>query len=430
MRAASALTTSGVTWLGVGANIGLVGLKGTAGVMCGSAALVADAAHSAGDLISDVVTFASLRIGAKPPDKDHPFGHAKFETVGALTIGVILAATGVGIGAHAVEALASTAAAVSSVTTSTSTTTGTAAAAAAAPLSILTKEGLYRVTRSVGEREDSPVVVANAHHHRSDALSSVVALAGIGGAGLGVPLLDPVAGVVVAAMIAQSGVKIGWDAVKDLTDTVDASLQLRIHAAVEELETRRAAVAEGSSPGLALGRGGGEIRSHSHLRVRMVRSRALVDLHIVVDPTLTVSAAHTIADRVRHHLKRRVPEVKDTNVHVDVAEEEEEEERGGEDANGDAAAWVHRAGGGLELRDPSALSLAAELAAASVEGVLGVTHTHTHFVAGRTAVEATIVVNEDMSVKDARLLGRAARIAIEGVEGIDAADVHLELEDE
>lgn len=316
-----ALTSASVTWLGVGTNVGLVAVKGGVGTACGSAALVADAAHSAGDLISDFVTIAAMKLGAAPPDEDHPLGHAKFETVGALAIGGLLIATGVGIGAHGVETLATTAVALSRDGAAPALeSVAPLPCAAAAALAILSKEALYRVTLAVGEREDRPVVVANAHHHRSDALSSVVALCGIGGAACGAPLLDPVAAVVVAAMITRSGVQIGWEAVMGLTDAVDKELVQRIARAADELTQGRAAIAHTATefPALATTP---EIRSHSHLRVRMVRSRALVDLHIVVDPRITVSAAHTIADRVRHHLSLRVSEVADANVHVDVQPE-------------------------------------------------------------------------------------------------------------
>ena len=460
------LSCVAVNWLGVGTNVGLVAVKGGVGTACGSAALVADAAHSAGDLISDFVTIAAMKLGAAPPDEDHPLGHAKFETVGALAIGGLLIATGVGIGAHGVEVLATTAVALSRDAAAPAIeSVAPLPCAAAAALAILSKEALYRVTLAVGEREDRPVVVANAHHHRSDALSSVVALCGIGGAACGAPLLDPVAAVVVAAMITRSGVQIGWEAVMGLTDAVDKELVQRIARAADELTRGRAAIAYADG-GSSCGDGGAaalagtpEIRSHSHLRVRMVRSRALVDLHIVVDPRITVSAAHTIADRVRHHLSLRVPEVADANVHVDVQPEVDSYgvrglQRGVAGGAGAAAAATATpaaaAAGGAgtsvgasmaagsagsravavaaELRDPSALSAAAEAAAISVDGVLDVTHTHTHLFGGTTAVETTIVVDETISVLEARVLGRRAREAVERVDGIDAADVHLELE--
>eukprot|EP00035_Acanthoeca_spectabilis_P009094 m.162648 g.162648 ORF g.162648 m.162648 type:complete len:186 (+) comp14610_c0_seq1:857-1414(+) len=157
----------------------------------------------------------------------------------------------------------------------------TALAAAAAVVSILSKELLFRKTQEVGLKINSPVVVANAHHHRSDALSSVVALGGICGSMAGFPLLDPCAGTVVSLMIIKAGTDIAWNAGKQLVDTqADPRLMNSVRRELSAMEP--------------LG-----VRSWSHLRARWSGSVALIDLHIVVDPTSTVSAAHTIAERVR-----------------------------------------------------------------------------------------------------------------------------------
>jgi hypothetical protein len=192
-----------ITLVGAAINIFLSALKLAAGVLGHSAAMVADAAHSLSDLASDVITMWSVRMGRLPPDDDHPYGHGRFEALGSLLIAAMLVGTGWAIGAHAWQhgaALLAGQAALAAAAAGGGHVHGVVAIAprpialVAALLSLFSKEWLYRATAAVGRRLGSTVVVANAQHHRSDALSSVVAFFGIGGAMLGLPLLDPLAG--------------------------------------------------------------------------------------------------------------------------------------------------------------------------------------------------------------------------------------------
>eukprot|EP01052_Picozoa_sp_SAG31_P045153 SAG31_NODE_8139_length_1513_cov_2.099717_2_plen_168_part_00 len=167
--------------------------------------------------MSDAVTLWAIRVAALPADEDHPYGHGRFETVGTCGVAAMLVATGAGLGWHALDVLMSThdmiPAIVDPDTGERLAAEGpTAVAVYAAALSIAVKEGLYRVTKAVGEQENSSVVVANAQHHRSDALSSIVALFGIAGAQVGWSFLDPMAALCVAMMVAKAGMDIGVSA--------------------------------------------------------------------------------------------------------------------------------------------------------------------------------------------------------------------------
>ena len=208
-----------ITKIGAGVNLLLSGAKGAAGVACGSSALVADAVHSLSDLVSDSVTVLAVRLSRAPPDDDHPYGHGRYETVGALTVSGLVALSGGAIGVHSYEALLAVASAGSAAAQVEGAPLPLAAAVACA--AILSKEALFQQTRLVAQRTRSDSLLANAWHHRSDALSSVVALGGVGGALAGLPLLDPMAGLVVAGLVLKTGLEMGWGNVKVLTDTTD-----------------------------------------------------------------------------------------------------------------------------------------------------------------------------------------------------------------
>ena len=187
-----------ITKAGALSNVGLAALKGAASVVSNSPAMMADAVHTLSDLLSDAVSLWALQAARVPADEDHPYGHGKFEAVGSACVGGLLLVAGGGIGVHAVQ----TALAVSEPLGSFA---GQACAACVAVLSVGVKETLFQLTRQVGQQVRSSTVMANAWHHRSDALSSVVALAGLVGSMGGVSFLDPLAGVVVSGMIVKEG---------------------------------------------------------------------------------------------------------------------------------------------------------------------------------------------------------------------------------
>lgn len=273
-----------VTWAGAAVNVGLCGAKAYGGFVGGSTALISDAAHSLADLLSDAVTLVSYKEARKPPDEDHPYGHGKIESMGTLTISALLVATGIGVGYHAVEV------ALPFLHAGLDAPHGTAppepVAFAVAAASIGAKEVLYRVTRAVGQRVNSTVLVANAEHHRSDALSSGVALLGIGAASAGYAVLDPLCGVVVAGMIVKVGGEMAYASAQELTD-------LRSSRSDEERlsETVRA-VGEGAVKDCVL-------------RARRMGPNLVADCVLEVDGLLSASAAHTIGEHVRLELLER-----------------------------------------------------------------------------------------------------------------------------
>lgn len=223
-----------ITRVGMFVNVAMAATKGVVGTAIHSSALVADAAHSLSDLLSDVVTLWSVRVARLPPDPKHPYGYGKYEAVGSLSVGAILVLCGFGIGADGLQVLQeiwSGGTAVEMTEFSVpflpelDRSTQWALAAGAAGISIAAKEALYHATVKIGKQANSKVLIANAWHHRTDAISSVVALGGIVGSMAGVPLLDPVAGMAVAAMIVKTGGEICLDSVQELTDnTVEAEV--------------------------------------------------------------------------------------------------------------------------------------------------------------------------------------------------------------
>jgi cation diffusion facilitator family transporter len=204
-----------ITVVGAGVNIALAVGKAVAGVLGHSAAMIADAAHSLSDLVSDAVTLFVLKQAHKPADSDHPYGHGKFESIGSLSMAALLVGTGGAIGWHSIQVLT---ALHSATAEAAAAAAPTSLALGAAIASVLIKEGLYHATMRVGQKHNSSVVVMNAWHHRVDGLTSLVALVGIGGSMLGIPAADPIAGILVAGAIVKVGIDSGVDSFHDLTD--------------------------------------------------------------------------------------------------------------------------------------------------------------------------------------------------------------------
>lgn len=276
-----------MTWVGIAVNLALAGVKTVTGVAGQSQALVADGIHSLSDLVTDAVVLLAARHAARGADHDHPYGHGRIETAATVLVGLLLLLTAVLIGHNAVVSLG--------------------AATRPGPPSLVTlviafgsvagKEALFHYTRHAGRSIGSRLLEANAWHHRSDALSSVVVGFGIGGALAGVVTLDAVAAVIVAVMIA----KVGWDVIRDsLRELVDTGFDPE---AVAELRDEALAV-DGAK--------------HAHtFRSRWMGHRALVDLHIRVGSRVSVSEGHRVAEAVRLRLLDRLSRVADVMVHVD-----------------------------------------------------------------------------------------------------------------
>ncbi|KAK9767667.1 mitochondrial metal transporter [Basidiobolus ranarum] len=237
---------SRITLIGMGVNVGLTALKGVGGWMTNSASLVADAAHSLSDLISDVVTLYTFNKARQPSDTKYPFGYGRYEAIGTLGVSSFLILAAVGIGQHSIELLIETlpyfaeslAATAPVEVVEAGSTVGSLKPVESVSLShshghhgaispnalwfalisVFAKEALYRATIVTAKKTNSQVLAANAWHHRSDAYSSMVAVAAIIGAYAGFPALDPIGGIIVSGMILKSGVGMGLGALKELTD--------------------------------------------------------------------------------------------------------------------------------------------------------------------------------------------------------------------
>lgn len=278
-----------VSLLSIAANTGLAAFKLAAGIAANSTAMVSDSIHSFSDTISTVAVIIGLRIADAPPDTEHPYGHARAETVAAKLVALLLILTAVGVGYSALQILIAGKAQIP----------GTLATIAAV-VSIVVKEGMYRYTLQVGTRIKSNALIADAWHHRTDALSSITALVGIVGAQLGLPFLDPAAGLVVAAMILKVGLELYWQSVEELVDTAPGQ---------EVLERIRRA-AEGAPGVIAVN----DLKARSH------GPHVYVDLKICVDRTITVQKGHDIAHDAAGRV-RALNEVKDVIIHVNPCSE-------------------------------------------------------------------------------------------------------------
>lgn len=285
------LILSGVVDLALGA------IKVAVGYVANSHALIADGIHSLSDLATDILVWIFNRVGVQAPDEDHPYGHARFETFGTLVLGVLLIAVAGFLIYDNVDRLM----------TITEVKIPGWLALVAAFVSIAVKEWLYWITRRLGERIRSRLLVANAWHHRSDALSSVIVFIGVGGAMLGVVWLEMVAAIGVALMIAQIGYSLSRQSVAELVDTAQSE------SYVEDIEKTISGV-EG-------------VRGVHSIRTRRMGPDVLVDVHLQVEPVVSVSEGHHIGEWVSRGLLRGFEEINDVIVHIDAEDDEYIEDR-------------------------------------------------------------------------------------------------------
>ncbi len=274
------------------ANFALTIFKLSAGILAHSGAIISDAIHSASDVFSTIVVIIGIRISRKESDKNHPYGHERLECVAAIVLATILAFTGLGIGYSALRQIAGG-------DYANLTVPGRLALVAAA-VSILVKEAMYQYTRINARRIDSGALMADAWHHRSDALSSVGALIGIGGARLGFPILDPVASVVICVFIEKAAYEIFMDAVDKM---VDKACDEETEAALREC----AATQEG-------------VLGVDLLHTRVFGNKIYVDIEICADGEETLRRAHETAERVHDSIEKNFPKVKHIMVHVNPGE--------------------------------------------------------------------------------------------------------------
>ena len=282
-----------VTLLGMFVNMVLFVFKLVAGILGRSGAMVADAVHSASDFATDVVVLAFVRISAKPRDDDHHWGHGKYETLASLIIGVALFAVGV-------EILIDSAEKIAAVVRGEVLPRPGVVAVVAAMVSIMVKEALYQWTARVGRRMSSPSVVANAWHHRSDALSSVGALLGIGVAyllGEEWRIADPIAAVVVAALIVKVAIELCRTALAEL---LEKSLPKEVEA---EILSIISAVPEVHKP--------------HNLRTRRIGADIAIEVHVRVEGSMSVYDSHEISRTIERALRERFGVGTAVVVHVE-----------------------------------------------------------------------------------------------------------------
>ena len=282
-----------VTLVGSVVNLLLVGMKAVAGVAGHSAAMVSDAVHSLSDFVTDIVVLVFVRVSARPQDESHDYGHGKFETLATLFIGLALAAAAVGIVVSGAVKLARW------LQGEDIPAPGTLALWAAF-ISIVAKEILFQYTRIRGRKLDSRALEANAWHHRSDALSSIGAAIGIGGAillGRRWTVLDPLASIVVGAML----VKVAWDLLgPSFGELTDSSLPAETEK--EMLDIIR------SVPG---------VEDPHNLRTRRIGNRVAAEVHIRLDGTQTLEQAHEKATEVERRYRDRFGEQSHIIIHME-----------------------------------------------------------------------------------------------------------------
>ena len=281
-----------VSVVSMATNVILTVAKFAAGVVAHSGAMISDAVHSASDIFSGLIVLIGVRISSRGPDEKHPYGHERFECVAALLLSGILALVGGTIGVNAVKDI---------IGGRVQEAPGILALVAAV-ISIVTKETLFWYTRGYAKKYRSTALHAEAWHQRSDALSSIGALIGIAGARMGVPVMEPIASLIIALFILRVAVRIFRDAIDQMVD----------HSASEETEAafRETAMEQPGVQGVEL------------LRTRMFGNRVYVDLEIAADPELSLAAAHEIAERVHDAIEQTYPDVKHIMVHVNPAKEQ------------------------------------------------------------------------------------------------------------
>ncbi len=281
-----------VTWTSIVLNLALTLAQIVVGILGNSHALVADGVHTLSDLTTDVMVLFALKHGAKEADEEHPYGHGRIETAVTLALGSMLVVVAAGIAWRALDRL---------LFDPQPFTAPSPIAFWVALVTLAVKEGLYRYTLRTATRYGSAMLHANAWHHRTDAISSLIVIVGIGGALYGYGYLDAVAAVAVSAMVAKIGAELGWRALQELIDTgLAAEDRAAIRRVIEEVSG---------------------VKALHMLRTRRMGSQAFVDVHIRVDPRLSVSEGHQIGEVVRQRLIRQIAPVTDVMIHIDTEED-------------------------------------------------------------------------------------------------------------
>lgn len=285
--------TRKVTLIGTAVDAGLGALKLVAGWFAQSQALIADGVHSLSDLATDLIVIIAARKAGEEADEDHPYGHGRFETLATVVLGLSLIAVGAGLAFDAVRRMLEPELLL----------TPAPWAIWAAVVSVFAKEAIYQYTIRQARKIRSKLLEANAWHSRSDAISSLVVIAGLLGTMAGLEYVDAVAAIVVAWMIGR----IGWDfALHSVRELVDTGLDEETVASIRET--------------IMTVDGVGALHE---LRTRRMGSSALVDVHIILaNPRVSVSEGHQLSEAVRHRVMQRIDDIADVMVHIDPEDDE------------------------------------------------------------------------------------------------------------
>ncbi len=281
-----------VSFISIIINILLTIIKFISGIVSHSQAMVSDSVHSLSDVLSTFIVILGVKISSKKADSSHPYGHERLECVAALILSIMLLVTGMGIGY----------AGINKIILNESIKTPGIIALIAAILSIIIKEGMYQYTKAASKKTNSSALLADAWHHRSDALSSIGSLIGILGARLGVKILDPIASVIICLFI----FKVSFEIFKDSIDKmVDKSCDDDTINKIIEIIDRRS-----------------EIKKIDDIKTRQFGNKAYIDVEISVDENMILKDAHAIAEMIHDDIEGEIPIIKHCMVHVNPIQNE------------------------------------------------------------------------------------------------------------
>ncbi|WP_027859159.1 cation diffusion facilitator family transporter [Marinobacterium jannaschii] len=281
-----------VTLIGAVIDAFLGALKVVVGTLSHSSALIADGIHSLSDLLTDLLVVVVIRISGKEADKEHPWGHGRFETVGTVILGSVLIAIAGAMGyENAVKLFQGE-----------PSQTPQWPALLAAAISIGAKEWIYHYTRAIGEKLKSDLLIANAWHSRTDALSSIVVLAGVAGAMMGIWWLDAVAALAVSLLVAKIGWSLTWDSIKELVDTaLPAERVTALKEVIMDVE--------------------GVLDVHS-FKSRKMAGRGILEMHLQVKPGISASEGHYIGDSAVCNILQKFDDIAHIIFHIDTYNDE------------------------------------------------------------------------------------------------------------
>ena len=346
------------------------------GLLGHSQALVADGLHTLSDTVADLLVIFAIKHGRKGADLEHPYGHERIETAVTMILGLVLIGVAIGIGVRAGVKLTTAGAIVTPSALTLWTALGT----------LVAKEVMYRYTINIADRFGSNMLRASAWHHRSDALSSLIVAAGIGGSLAGFAYFDAIAAIVVAVMIIKVGAQLSWQSLRELVDT---GLE------TEDLDFIRQAILSVSG-----------VKALHLLRTRRVGGQALADVHIIVDDHVSVSEGHQISEAVRVKLIQEIAPMTDVMVHIDTEE----------DVEGPSCA-------GLPLRDEVQKRLDGYFHA--IPEARRIEHVTLHYLNGHIDIELLLPLSAVANTAAAQALARRFAEAVQGDRHFGTVDVQF-----